>query len=184
MRTVKIDEECNRCYLYPDEWKGYIYAPEDEFDEVFVINDSYNNGNKNASWYKKAIEYLEENDINENETEILKALRKLYPNDTFDTFPITGYVQGEYADVIYKVNGSEWVDDLKEAFGDFYFGYVTELIDENENVHMYVSDSELWKYRNELEKFVRDILEIDEDEEIEILKSNGYTTIKNWEKIV
>lgn len=185
-RIIKIDTEPNTwSYLYPDEWKGFIYGPEEEFDNVFVIvAPSDFNRSTDASWYQKAIEYLEENDIPNNETEVMKALKKLYPDDEFDTFDITGYVQGEYATVIYKVNGSEFPDGFKECFGDFYFGYVTEFIDEEENVHNFIADSEFWEHEDkDLRDFVCDIFNIDPDEDIEIMKSNGYTMVKNWEVV-
>lgn len=180
MRTIKIDTECNTWDLYPDEWKGYIYAPEDEFDDVFVVvgNRDFDNIT-DAQWYRAALEYIKENGL--PETEIMSVLNKLYPNDEFDRFDITGYVQREYQTVIYKVNGSNFSDDFKEVFGDFYFGHVTEIIDTQENAHEYVADSEFWKHEdNDLEAFIRDLMYIDDDEEIEILKSNGYTTVKNW----
>lgn len=185
MRTIKIDTECNAWDLYPDEWKGYIYAPQEEFDERFVVvAPRHFDSLTNAPWYEKAIEYLEENNIIENETEIIKALKKLYPNDKYDTFNITGYTQEEYATVVYKVNGVEWSDDLKEIFGDFYFGHVTEIIDEEENVHEYIADSEFWEHEDkDLKAFICDMLQIDDNDEIEILKSNGYTTVKNWIRV-
>ena len=183
MRTIKIDTECNAWDLYPNDWKGYIYGPEDEFDDVFVIvgNRHYNNIT-DATWYKTALEYIEENDL--PKSEIMSVLKKLYPNDEFGMFDITGYTQGEYQTVIYKLNGSTFSNDFKEVFGDFYFGYVTEIIDAQENVHEYVADSEFWNHETkDLDAFVRDILNIDDAEEIRILKSNGYTQVKNWVEI-
>lgn len=105
-RIIKIDTECNAWDLYPDEWKGYIYGPQEEFDDIFVVvAPRHFTSLTDAPWYKKAVDYLEENDIPMNETEVMKALEKLYPDDKFDTFSITGYVQSEHAEVIYKVNG-------------------------------------------------------------------------------
>lgn len=185
MRTIKIDTECNAWDLYPDEWKGYIYGPQEEFDDVFVVvAPRHFNSDTDAAWYQEAIKYLEENDIFENETEILKALEKLYPEDKFDTFDISGYVQSEYATIIYKVNKLNLSCDLREfieCFGDFYFGHVTEFIDVQENVHEYVADSEFWKHEDkDLKSFVCDILDIDSSEDIQLLKSGGYTYVKNW----
>lgn len=79
---------------------------------------------------------------------------------------------------------SNFPDDFREFFGDFYFGHVTNLIDEEENVCEYVADSEFWKHEDtDLKEFVCEYLDIDSDEEIEIMKSNGCTMVKNWEVI-
>jgi hypothetical protein len=185
MRTIKIDTECNAWDLYPDEWKGYVYGPQEEFDDVFVIvAPRHYYSITNADWYEKALDYIDENDLLETEDEIMKTLEKLYPNDRFDKFDITGYTQGEYATVIYKANKLDISCDLNEfveCFGDYYFGHVTEFIDTQENVHEYVADSEFWKHENkDLKSFVCDILCIDKDEDIQLLKSNGYTQVKNW----
>lgn len=189
MRTIKIDNECNAWDIYPDEWKGYIYAPQEEFDDVFVVvAPRHFNSDTDAAWYQEAIKYLEENDIFENETEILKALEKLYPDDKFDTFDISGYVQGEYATIIYRVNKLNLSCDLREfieCFGDFYFGHVTEVIDTEENVHEYVADSEIWKHehKGDLKAFIRSLMGIGDDEDVKFIKSNGYVTVKSWEEL-
>ena len=189
MRTIKIDTEYDGFELYPDDWKGYVYGPEEEFDEVFVIKpgDRYTEINS-ASWYQKALEYMEENDINETEGNVLSTLRKLFPDDKFDSFAICGCVQGEYADVIYKANAFADecnIKELRDCLGDFYFGYVTEIYDEEENCVIYVSNSEFWEVENEgnIEKYIRELIGIDDDEEVRIMKSNGYTMVKNWERI-
>ena len=182
-KRILIDTCPNTWDLYDvvDGWKEYIYGPKEEFNEIFVvIVPKEFNSTEDASWYRKAIEYIENNDIDYGETEIINTLNKMYPDEKFDTFDITGYVQGEFATVLYKANGIEVSADFRECFGDFYFGHVTEIIDEEENVHDYVADSELWKHEDNLDEFVRDVLQIDEDEEIEILKSDGYITVKNW----
>lgn len=187
MRTIKIDNDCNAWDIYPNEWKGYVYAPE-EFDEVFVIK-----GNKDfketvdASWYKKVVEYLEENDIEETENSTLDALKKLYPKDTFKTETIRGCVQREWQEVIYKANAiiCDDINELFECFADFYFGYITEIYDEEENCVTYVAHSEIWKHehKGDLKEYIRSLMEIGDDEDVKFIKSNGYITVKSWEEL-
>ena len=140
-------------YLSDGEWKSYIYAPVDEFDETFIVygNPDYK-GVTSASWYKSAIDYLEKHDILPTETDdIIKALKELYPDTVFDRFHIIGYSQGEWQDVIYKADAvaSEIDNDFKDAFGNFYFGYVTEIINEDDNIHTYIGDDEYFVCRDD-----------------------------------
>ena len=181
MRTIKIDNECDSSILWSDEWKGYVYAPEEEFDEVFVIkgNRDYNQ-HTSASWYQKALEYLEENDIYESNTNIMNALEKLFPNDTFKWSIIRGSCQGEWQDVIYKANAMEDDSGLIDDLQDFYFGYVSEIYDEEENCVYCVSHTDMWKHEDNLDNYIRNLCCIDDNEEIEILKSDGYSMVKNW----
>ena len=181
-RTIRIDSEC---YM-DDEWKGYIYGPEDEFDEVFVITG--NNDYKeiaSASWYNKAVEYLRDHDFDITYETITDVLRKLFPDDEFEWRTITGCVQGEYQEVLYKRNAitCDDINELFECLGDFYFGYVTEIYDEEENCATYVANSEMWKHDDDLKEFIKDLLCVGDDEKVRFIKSNGYVMTKKWEEI-
>lgn len=179
MKTIKINETA---FLDEGEWKGYVY-PEEFFDEVFVIfgNPDYK-GVKEASWFKKALEYLEENDRPETDVEILKALKILFPDDEYDYCSITGSVQGEWQQVIYKKK--EVIGFDKEYLADFYFGYVAEVIDEEENLCEWTSYSELWdaEYKGNLKEYIRDLMQLG-DEDFRILKCDGHVTVPNWKEV-
>lgn len=181
MRTVMIGDAT--CYDY-DNWKEFVYAPEEEFDEVFVIFGNRDfKGVTNASWYQDAIKYISDNDLREMEYEIMEALQKLFPGDQFDLFVIRGCSQGEWQNVICKRSALETSDyeELKEDLADFYFGYVTEIYDEEENYCYHVSNSEMWKHKDNLKEFVRELFSIDGD--FRLLKQNGFTKIPNWEVV-
>ena len=178
MKTIKIDTEA---YMYENDYKGYVYC-EDLFDETFVITGNPNyKGVASASWYCKAVEYLEELDEEVNPYSIIHVLEILFPDDEFEYTQITGYVQGEWQDVIYKKSEIENFDS--QWLADFYFGYVAEIYDEEEDIGTYVSKSELWNVRDhgDLKQYIRDLLQIDDEEDFQVLKSNGYIMVQNWE---
>lgn len=188
MRTIRIDNEADSWMLWPNEWKGYVYGPEEDFDEVFVItgNRDYK-GLREASWYKDAVEYLENNYEEVTLDNIMETLTKLFPNDTFEKMEINGFSQNEWQYVIYKTNAADfWGDDLKETLEDFYFGYVTEIYNAEDKVVTYVGNQEMWKYeddQNKLKDFICDLIGIDPDEDVQFLVSDGYEMAKKWKAI-
>ena len=160
MTTIKINTTPD---WWPyEEWKEYIYPPE-EFDEVFAVfgNSDYK-GVTNASWYKAVVAYQEENDV-----DFMSALKILFPNKRFEHVPIRGSVQREWQDVVY--DATSVCDFDAESFADFYFGYVTEI--RTDDLVEYVSDSVFWEHEHDgdLKKFLCDLMWV-EDEDVVIYK--------------
>ena len=211
MSKVYIDTIADTSYLFPDEWKEYCYGPSDEFDEVVVITGNRHfNSHTTASWYQRVMEICkwfdysydrEDFDLTDEQYKkakeiydkcrtyedpdvIVEFLKVLYPGNEFKTRTIRGYDQGDWQECIWK--SDSWIDiDYVESF---YFGKVAELhySDGEDNYIQYVTDDELWKaeYNKKIEELVRENLPIPDDETIEIYKSNGYTMVKNWERMV
>lgn len=207
MRTIKINTNEAPFWLYDsyDSWKEEV---SENFDEIYVIkgNRDYKEIVE-ASWYKRAMDLIHNfeqevekewfTDLTETQyneikeiidkcrysddfATILKVLKVIYPEEKFETATIRGYCQGDWNEVLYKVNGADI--ELLEAY---YFGMVAEVFDETENFNAVVTDDALWKAEreNKVESLVRECCYIPDDEEIEIYKSDGYVKVINWVKV-
>jgi len=207
MRTIRIDTNESPYWLYDscDSWKEYVSG---DFDETYVIKGNRELKQiTEASWYKRATDIISDfesevekeyfTDITETQYDrlkeivdkckysddfetVIKVLRVIYPEETFGTATIRGYVQRDWQKVLYKVNGADI--KLLEAY---YFGMVNEVYDETENLCTVVTDDDLWnaERENKVGSLVREVCDIPDDEEIEIYKSDGYIKTTNWVKI-
>lgn len=160
---------------------------------------------KDAEWYQKAKEVIEDIDCYElypeytseevnaklkelydkcrcTEDIMIDVLRLLYPEDAFKDGTIRGYCQGDWQDYIVKGD----VDtDLLEAM---YFGKISDITvkTEDEVFGDVITHDELWRAEREegLKEFFRSRYELDKDEEIHILQADGYKQVIDWKEIV
>lgn len=208
MITIKIDTDNPVDWLYAnDDWKDYI-DPEN-FDETYVIagNLDYTECAE-ASWYKKVIDiidrfdlYCEREDFDDLDDKsynkvkkiyddarnprdfdvIIKFLAVLYPDDTFKTATLHGYVQREWNDVLYKANVPHDID-LLDAI---YMGKIYDIYWEEEGVGSFVTHDQMWKAERDgkVRELMIDKFDLPEDEEIKIYKSNGYHKVLDWVEI-
>ena len=166
MVEIKIDNTGEGTWwLYgkSEAWKDYVGC--ENFDEQVVLtgNRDYN-GCTEAEWYQKVKRILEDIDCYDeypddlsSETNaklkelydkcrctddiIVDVLKLLYPEDTFKTGTIRGYVQREWQE--YIIMGD--IDtDLLEAF---YFGKVADITvtSEDDEFGDVITHDELWK---------------------------------------
>lgn len=210
MRTIRIDSQEGGTWLYNNgDWKDYCGV--ENFDETFVIHGNRDyHGIEEASWYEKAKELLGDLDQNEFEevqrlypeytneqfAKILDVYGKKYrdeddlyvailniifPEENFKTATIRGYSQSEWNDVLYKDGEGVDINQLEA----FYFGQISEVYEEGDGCTAIETHDNLWKAQREgtLEKFVKDMLDIPSDEEIEIYESDGYIQTTRWKKV-
>lgn len=206
MVTIKIDETGDGTWwLYgqSDNWKDYVC--ENFNDHVIIVGNRDFNTVEEAEWYERvkdlmmdidndfeAEEICDDYNLSQEQYMSLKeiydkartledtyvdALRVLYPDDTFESGTIRGYVQREWQEYIVKGN----VDtDLLEAY---YFGQLADItvIDGDEIYGDVITHDELWKAeRGDLKKFLRERYDISEDEELTVMKADGYKQVVNW----
>nr|WP_270249043.1 hypothetical protein [Coprococcus catus] len=205
MIEIRINNTGDSCYwLYgKDElWKNYVH---EDFDEHVVLygNRSYN-GCKEASWYERAMEILNDIDnwdeypedlpgeTNEKLKElydgcrnindiVVDVIKLLYPNDKFKSGTLTGYCQGDWE--YYIVKGD--VDtELLEAL---YFNKIVDVtvIDGNDNISGFITDDDLWKAERNgtLGKLLRERFDIPDEEDVKIYKADGYKKIIDWQEV-
>ena len=69
-----------------------------------------------------------------------------------------------------------------------YFGKISDITvkTEDEEFGDVITHNELWRAEREegLKEFFRSHYEIDEDEEIHILKADGYKQVVDWQEVV
>lgn len=189
-------------YGNSENWKAYVCG--EEFDERVVLfgNRDYT-GCTEATWYQRAKEVL--NDIDcygeypddlSDETNaklkelydkcrctediVLDVIRLLYPNDTFKSGTIRGYCQRDWQE--YIVKGDVDIDALESL----YFGKVADISVDNgeDSFGDVITHDELWKAEREgLKEYMRKLYDIAEDEEIHILKADGYRQVVDWKKV-
>lgn len=189
-------------YNVNENWKDYVGC--ENFDEEVVLfgNRQYKD-NTEASWYQKVKEVLINIDsyseypedlsdevnaklkelyYNCRSTEdiVVDVLRLLYPNDTFKSGIIHGYSQSEWQEYIVKGD----VDtDLLETY---FFGKVAGVTVMNDKIEFgtVITHDKLWKEKDSgLEKYFRRIYSIPDDEEVHILKADGYKQVIDWQEI-
>lgn len=203
MAEIRINTTGDGCWwLYgsSEDWKDYVGC-EDFNEQVILYGNRNYNGIKEASWYQKAKEIVD--DINnydeypedmseENKEEIRKillsscddvpveVLRILYPDDEFKTGTIRGYSQGDWE--YYIVKGDVDVERLEA----YYFGNVVDIFvkDNEEEYGDVMTCEELWDAEREgYEKAFRKRYEIPEDEELKIYVADGYVKTLNWKMV-
>lgn len=210
MITVKIDNQGGCDYIYQDdEWKIYAYG--EDFDEHFVINANRDYTKvEEAKWYKAMMDikndfdnmWIDENDegfmdelkdIAKYHKKDLKTIQEAYkayddevkmlnalnPGKTFKKCTICGYCQRDWNEVVYEVSDEKNIK-IVEAF---YFGMVADVY--TNDCSMIITDDELWKLEREgkLVEYIRENLDIDKNEDIEVLQADGYTQVTNWKKV-
>lgn len=205
MTKIQIDDTgSGTWWLYGagSEWK--LYCGCEDFDEEVVLcgNDRLS-GVKEASWYAKVMEVLNDIDCYDEYPEDVESVirarmeelydacvrvedivvdfaRLLFPDDTFRSGTITGYSQGDWQN--YIVRGDVNID-LVEAL---YFGKVSEVFVENgdDEFSDIITHDELWEAeRGDLTKYMRERYDIPEAEELRIYKADGVVTTPNWEEV-
>ena len=203
MVEIRIDTTGDGCWwLYngAEIWKDYVGC--EDFDEQVVLygNRDYS-GVKEASWYQKAKEIVD--DINnyddypedmseENKEKIreildyshddvpVEVLRILYPDDEFKTGTIRGCSQGDWEH--YIVKGDVDVERLEA----YYFGNVVDIFvkDNEEEYGGVMTCDELWDAEREgYEKVFRERYEISEDEELKIYVVDRYIKTLDWKLV-
>lgn len=207
MVEIRIDNTGDGTWwLYNDNdvWKDYCGC--DNFDEqVILAGNRHCKECTDAEWYQAAKDILNDIDCYDEYPEytseevnaklkelydkcrctediIVDVLRLLYPEDAFKDGTIRGYSQGDWQDYIVKGD----VDtDLLEAM---YFGKISDITvkTEDEEFGDVITHDELWRAEREegLEEFFRNHYEIDKDEEIHILQTDGYKQVVDWRKVV
>lgn len=205
MIEIRIDSTGDGCeWLWGsnDPWKDYVH---EDFDEYVVLygNRSYN-GCKEASWYERAMEIL--NDIDNwdeypdnlsDETNaklkklydgcrnindiVVDVIQLLYPDDKFKCGTLRGYSQGDWE--YYIVKGD--VDtELLEAL---YFNKISDVtvIDGDYNIGGFITDDDLWEAERNgtLKELLRERYDISDDEDVKIYKADGYKRIINWQEV-
>lgn len=204
MTEIKIDGTGNgNWWLYgkSNAWKDYVV---EDFDEkVVLFGNRYYSEICEAEWYETANriltnidcydEYPDDvsDDVNAKlkdlyekcrctEDIIFDAIKLLYPEDNFDMGTINGYVQGDWQNYIIK--GDVDVNILEQ----FFFGKVADITvtTDDEEFGDVITDDELWEAeRDDLRDFMRKRYELDENEEIRILKADGMIQVPNWKEI-
>ena len=191
-------------WLYGDSenWKDYVGCENFDEEVVLIGNREYSDCTE-ASWYQRAKEILNDidcydeypDDVSEEVNAAIKelydkcrrtddiivdVLRLLYPEDTFKTGTICGYVQREWQEYIVKGN----VDtNLLEAF---YFGKIADITvdDGNDMFGDVITHDELWKAeRGDLKEFMRNRYDILNSEEIHIMKADGMKQVVDWKDV-
>nr|DAU18349.1 MAG TPA: hypothetical protein [Bacteriophage sp.] len=205
MIEIRINNTGDGCYwLYGEDelWKNYVH---EDFDGHVVLygNRSYNEC-KEASWYERTMEIL--NDIDNwdeypedlpDETNaklkelydgcrnindiVVDVIKLLYPNDKFKSGTLTGYSQGDWE--YYIVKGD--VDtELLEAL---YFNKISDVtvFDGNDNISGFITDDDLWEAERNgtLGKLLRERFDISDDEDVKIYKADGYKKIIDWQEV-
>lgn len=184
------------------EWKSYCGC-EDFDEEVVLYGNDRLSGVKEASWYTKVMEILNDIDCYDEYPEDVKSVirarmeelydacvrvediivdfaRLLFPDDTFRSGTITGYSQGDWQN--YIVKGDVNID-LVEAL---YFGKISEVFIENgdDEFSDIITHDELWEAeRGDLAKYMRERYDIPEAEELKIYKADGVVTIPNRKEV-
>ena len=117
---------------------------------------------------------------------ICAVLNIIYPDTEYKESTIRGYNQGDWQNVLYDTSKANDKDiEMLEAI---YFGQINEVSygdEESGYCSTFITDNELWKREREgtIEKYVREVFQIDKDEDIEIFISDGYIRTTKWKQI-
>lgn len=207
MTEIRIDNTGDGTWwLYSrnQEWKNYCGC--ENFEEQVVLTGNIDFiGCTEAEWYQKAKEVLNDidcydeypSDVSDETNAKLKkmydkcrctedilvdVIKLLYPKDIFETGTIRGYCQRDWQNYIIKGDVNT---DLLEAM---HFGKIADITitTEDEEFGDVITHDEMWRAEREegLKEFFRNRYEIDEDEEIHILKADGYRQVIDWKEVV
>ena len=113
---------------------------------------------------------------------IVKVANILHKEIEIETATIRGYTQSEWQTVAY-IKGSIDVDRLET----YYFGKLVDVTVEEDDGDCgdIITDDELWEMeRKGLKEELRKRYDIDEDEELTVMKCDGYVSVANWKEVV
>ena len=112
---------------------------------------------------------------------ITDVLNVLHPDCHYVRMQIHGCTQGEWQNVICEEKDAECIDDISA----FYWGEVSCLHYEEEDVWSVVSDDDLWTWEREntLQEHLRDLLDIDADASLEVYRQDGCTCSPRFERV-
>ena len=204
MTEIKIDDIGNGIWwLYgkTEAWKDYVV---EDFDKKVILfgNRDYKE-NCEAEWYDTAEIVLKNLDMGVDDSEyfnsetyekikklyeecrciediMLDTIRLLNPGESFSSGTIRGYCQGDWQNYIIK--GDVDVNILEQ----FFFGKVADITvtTDDEEFGDVITNDELWKAeRDGLKDFMRKRYELEENEEIRILKTDGMIQVPNWKEV-
>lgn len=113
---------------------------------------------------------------------ITKVANILHPDIQIEIATIRGYSQGEWQEVAYI---KETVDiDMLEAY---YFGKISDITVETEDDTYgdIVTHDELWDMEHgNLKEKLREKYNIPEDEELTVMKCDGYVQVADWKEVI
>lgn len=112
---------------------------------------------------------------------IVKVAMILHPDMEIETTTLRGYTQGEWNNCAY-VKGS--VDEM--VLNQYYFGQLVDVTvnTDDEEYGDIITHDELWEMeRNGLKESLRKRYELAVDEEIVVLRCDGYKQVMNWEEV-
>lgn len=116
---------------------------------------------------------------------LVKILNILYLEDQFKFSEISGYSQGDYAEVVFKADFEPLVDSLSS----YYFNKLTEVerIDEDEDSCWDVlEDSELWalEQKGNLKEELLSRFGYPKETKSKVLIADGYIRQIRWKEVV
>lgn len=111
----------------------------------------------------------------------LQILRVLYPERHFVMSQICGSVQREWQYIIYPESETHMI----ESISAYYWGRVSRLYYEEENVCAIVDDDTLyaWEASGHLTEELRQTFDIDDSVIVEAYEFNGYTQTASYQRI-
>lgn len=154
-----------KSYNTDNEWyesaKGIItdiccYYDMENPDDVQELAESYKTSTEVIMEINSIIDSDDFRD--ENTDDFVSILNALYPDISFNWMSIRGYSQGDWNEIIYKVDeltqeNIEYVESI--YFGKYALVYVTE--DDDSCINGLITDSELWdiedNYKSLCERF-------------------------------
>lgn len=204
MTEIRIDNTGNGTWwLYNGNsaWKDYVC--EDFDDNIVLFGNRDMNETKEAQWYQKAKEVLDNIDYYDEFPEdfsaetnaklkdlydscrctddiMLDVIRLLNPSETFVTGTIRGYCQGDWQYYIAKENVN--VDNLEA----FYFGSVADVtVTTNEETFGdVITHDELWKAKKDgLRSYLRKRYEIPDNEQLHVFIAEQMASVPKWEEM-
>lgn len=166
-----------------DEVK-YLMRDFDELDwndkDDVASTRQYYHDYSDEQW-KAICKIYDECKVSDSDDTYLKVLQILHPEEKWEIGTIRGYSQSEWNDVLYKATNVENLDTLEA----YYYGHLTELYDETENVTAIVTHDKLWEAEreNKLGELIRNYLDIPKDEEIHVQESDGTIQVTKWKEV-
>ena len=114
----------------------------------------------------------------------MDCLRVLYPDSYFYTRTIRGFVQSDWQEVICKASSKEEAMNLIAVLEEVYFGDISEVWSDLEESHTeVVLSSELREHSDDLDSFLKGLLDIPMNEKVKIYQANGYIQKIRWEEM-
>ena len=179
----------NRDYTEIAEAKWYTEAKEllDDIDECVTFdgldNDFYEAYKE--TYTKETLENVykvyDKCTYYDNIYVITEVSNILNPEIEIETAQIRGYTQGEWQEVAY-VKGSIDLYTLEA----YYFGQLADVTvntDDDEYGDV-ITHEELWNMESNLKEELRKRYDIGKDEELVVLKCDGYRQVADWKEVM